>query len=190
MTKKNLSPDRKKTIGFRRSLAALLAGCVLACSLAACGEDDDSGSSSNVSSGSDMAATISPSPTPQRTAKAAKVTGDTVNVRKTSSTDSDDNILGMVEEGDMLALLTDTAQDGWYQIQYQGSPAYISADFVTVVDITIEMYNQLSAAATPEPSASPTQEPGNSPSPDDPAANQGGSSAAPSSSAADSEDGE
>lgn len=189
MTKKNLSLDAKRTVGFRRSLAALLAGCVLACSLAACGEDDDTGSSSSVSSGSDMAATISPSPTPQRTAKAAKVTGDVVNVRKTSSTDSDDNILGRVEEGDMLALLTDTAQDGWYQIQYQGSPAYVSADFVTVVDITIEMYNQLSAAATPTPSSSPSTDPGSASSSDDPAANQssGASSASPSD---NSEDGE
>ncbi len=188
MTKKNLSLE-KKAIGFRRGLAALLAGCVLACSLAACGEDEDTGSSSNVSNGSALAATITPSPTPQRTAKAVKVTGSTVNVRKTASTDSDDNILGMVDEGDMLALLTDTAQNGWYQIQYQGSPAYISADFVTVVDITIEMYNQLSTAASPSPDSSQEPESGDS-SPNPDTTQSGSPSPVVSSSSTDGEDGE
>ena len=59
-----------------------------------------------------------------------------------------------------LALLTDTAQDGWYQVSYNGGTGYVAAEFVKVIDVTVERYNALkssaSATPTPEPSATPT----------------------------------
>ena len=161
---KNVSRKRRLEIRInrkaaKRGLAALLAGCLLVGGLAACGDKEKDSSSST---GSGLAST------PAATAKAVKVTADVLNVRKSASTDSD--ILGMVEEDAKLALLSETAQDGWYQVQYEGGPAFVSAEFVQVVDITIEQYQQLMTAPTASPTATPeagaTNAPGGaSPSP-------------------------
>lgn len=163
----------KKSSGFenlinkrtaKRGLAALLAGCLLVGSLAACGdnkEEDSSSTGSGLASIPPLVATTAP--TPAATAKAAKVTADALNVRKSASTESD--ILGMVEENDKLALLSDTPQDGWYQVQFEGGPAFVSEDYVQVVDITMEQYQQLMAASTASATATPeagaTTAPGN-----------------------------
>lgn len=152
-----------KTI--RRGFAAILAGCLLVGTLAACGGDEKDNSSS---SGTGLASVPAPlataAPTPASTAKAVKVTADVLNVRKSASTDSD--VLGTVSEDDRLALLSDTPQNGWYNVQYEGGPAYVSAEYVTVIDITTEQYQQLmTVTATPTPEASATAEPNGSPNP-------------------------
>lgn len=153
-----------KTI--KRGLAAILAGCLLTGALAACGGDDKEGSDS--SSGTGLASVPPPvataAPTPASTAKAAKVTADVLNVRKSASTDSD--ILGTVSENDILALLSDTPQNNWYSVQYEGGPAYVSAEFVTVIDITTEQYQQLmTVSPTATPSAEATLAPNGTPDP-------------------------
>lgn len=154
---------------LRRSFALLLAGCVLAGALAGCGDKDKEKDQSSSSAGTSSFAPIaSPSPTPVPTAKAVRVNvDDSLNVRKSGSTEAD--ILGTVEDGDELALLTDTEQDGWYQVSYQGGVGYVSAEFVKVIDVTVEKYNALKesgAASTPEGTATPaagtTPDPGNS----------------------------
>ena len=70
------------------------------------------------------------------------------------------------ENGQRLALMLEDPQNGWYQVQYNGQTAFVSADYAEVVEVTLEEYNQLrgtssgtdttsdtSAAATPTPCA-------------------------------------
>lgn len=175
-----------RRIMIRRGLALALAGCLLTGALAACGGDDDKDaqSSSGASGTSSVIPINTPTPTPMPTAKAVRVeVDDSLNVREGASTDS--NILGTVSDGDELALLTDTAQNGWYQVSYNGGTGYVSESYVKVIDVTVERYNALkgsTVAATPEPEAS--TEPGASATP----APQGGQTGSNASS--DSEDGE
>ncbi len=170
---------------LRRTAAAALAGCLLACALAACGGDDKGKESSGESSGTASVAPVAtPNPTPAPAAKAVRITGDEVNVRKEASTDSD--VLGTVEEGDKLALLAENAQGEWYNVQFEGSGAYVYADFGEVVDVTAEDYARLMAAPDPTPEA--TQSPEGSASPS--ASPEGEGASSPSSSLVDDEDGE
>ncbi|WP_322170888.1 SH3 domain-containing protein [Acutalibacter caecimuris] len=150
-----------KTVG--RGLAALMAGCLLAGALSACGGDNKDNSSGTGSGLASIAPIATAAPTPAATAKAAKVTADVLNVRESPSTDGE--WLGSVEEGDRLALLADSPQNGWYNVQFEGVPAYVSAEFVEVVEITVEQYQQL--MATPAPTATPAPETGTSPAPGD-----------------------
>ncbi len=153
-------------IVVRRGLALLFAGCVLTCSLAACGgkdKDKDKDSSGSGSSGtSSLIPLNTPSPTPQPTAKAVRVkVDDSLNVRDGGSVEA--NILGTVTNNDELALLSETEQNGWYQVSYNGGTGYVSSEFVEVIDVTVERYNALksstAATPTPEPSADPSAAP-------------------------------
>lgn len=129
---------------LKRWVCLVLSVCMAATLLAACGEDEDSAnsnSSSPTSSGV-APATVSPSPTPEQTAKAVKVKADDgLNVRSKGSTDGD--ILGLAKNGSKLALLVEDHKDGWYQVSYGGKTAYVSADYVEVVDVTLDEYNAL-----------------------------------------------
>lgn len=121
----------------------LLGGlCLTACLLAGCGEKgEDQSSSSTVSTISSVSA-AAPTPVPVQMAKAVKVNAtDGLNIRSQASTDSE--ILGLADNGDMLPLLVEEEKDGWYQIEYQGKPAYVSAEYATVQEVTLEEYNQL-----------------------------------------------
>lgn len=123
----------------------LLGGlCLTACLLAGCGEKgEDQSSSSTVSTTSSVSA-AAPTPVPVQMAKAVKVNAtDGLNIRSQASTDSE--ILGLADNGDMLPLLVEEEKDGWYQIEYQGKPAYVSAEYATVQEVTLEEYNQLRA---------------------------------------------
>ena len=72
-----------------------------------------------------------------------------------------------------LALMLEDPQNGWYQVQYNGQTAFVSADYAEVVEVTLEEYNQLrgtssgtdttsdtSAAATPTPAPDDTSSSG------------------------------
>ena len=63
-------------------------------------------------------------------------------------------------DGAELALLTDTAQDGWYQVSYNGGTGYVAAEFVKVIDVTVERYNALKSSASATPTPEPSGEPG------------------------------
>lgn len=181
----NENRGRMSMGALKRGLALFLAGCMLTGALAACGnkdKDKDKDSSSGTSGLTSIAPIQSSTPTPApTTAKAVRVkVDDSLNVRKSGSTDAE--ILGMVNDGDELALLAETAKDGWYQVQYEGAVGYVSADYVQVIDVTVERYNALKgSAATPDPDAS--TEPDTSAS-SDPAPSSS------SKSSADNEDGE
>lgn len=183
---KNGSIYNKKGLEvLRRTAAAALAGCVLACALAACGGDDKEKESSGQASGtSSIMPVATPNPTPAPAAKAVRITGSEVNVRKEASTDSD--VLGTVDEGDKLALLAENAQGEWYNVQFEGAGAYVYAEFAEVVDVTAEDYARMMAAPASTPEA--TQAPEGSAAPS--ATPNGEGSAAPSSQGVDNEDGE
>ena len=182
---------RPGSIVMRRGLALLFAGCVLTCALTACGNDkgkdkDKDSSGTGASGTSSVIPLNTPSPTPQPTAKVVKVeVDDSLNVRENGSTDS--NILGTVKNGDELALLTDTEQSGWYQVSYNGGTGYVAAEFVKVIDVTVERYNDLKNSSvptpTPEPSADPEATP--TPAPGNNTGSQAGNNAS-----SDGEDGE
>lgn len=127
--------------------------CLTACLLAGCGEKgEDQSSSSTVSTTSSVSA-AAPTPAPVQMAKAVKVNAtDGLNIRSQASTDSE--ILGLADNGDMLPLLVEEEKDGWYQIEYQGKPAYVSAEYATVQEVTLEEYNQLRTGGASSASSS------------------------------------
>ena len=136
-----------------------LALCVMVAAFSGCGgKSDDGGNSSAVSS---PPATVTPTPTPD----------SGLNIRAEASTDGE--ILGLAENGQRLALMLEDPQNGWYQVQYNGQTAFVSADYAEVVEVTLEEYNQLrgtssgtdttsdtSAAATPTPAPDDTSSSG------------------------------
>ena len=181
--KNSVLKDRSLVKNVKRGMAAVLAGCLIMGGLAACGEKKDESSVGDNSGVNSTIPLITPAPTPQSLAKAVKVNvEDSLNVRSAASTGGD--VLGQVEDGEKLALLSDTPQNGWYNVQYNGGPAYVSEDDVEVIDVTAEQYQQLIASVT----ATPTPEPDDSQSPDPSGTpDAGSSSAAP---GVDNEDGE
>ncbi len=61
----------------------------------------------------------------------ATATADGIRVRETSSTDA--KILDVIDAGQSLTVNTDTeAVDGWVSVDYNGTTAYIAADYVDV----------------------------------------------------------
>lgn len=182
---KKISVEYKSTRNIlRRGAAAFLAGCMLACALAACGGGDDESSAAGASPEPSIQPVATPNPTPAPASKAVRVTGDEVNVRKSASTESD--ILGTANEGDKFALLSETAQGDWYNVQYEGAGAYIYADFAEVIDVTAEDYARMMAAPAATPQA--TQDPDATPDPN--ASSAGEESSSSSSADIDNEDGE
>lgn len=128
-------------------------------SLCACGSDDKKNSSSSASSSStpeNVSATSDVSdPVVEQKAKIVKVNSgvDALNIRSKASTDS--KILGEVDAGDKFVLLVDDKSNGWYQIQYEGSIAYVYAEYVTVEEVPLSEANALgSSGSTSENSAS------------------------------------
>lgn len=128
----------------------LLTVIVAALFLGGCGNKEDAGSSSALSS---AAPTMTPSPTPAQMAKAVLVDADGgLNVRSEASTDGE--ILGVADDGSMLPLLLETPKDGWYQVEYQGKTAYVSAEYAQVKEISLETYNGLKNGGTASSSPS------------------------------------
>lgn len=104
--------------------------------------------------------TLAPTPTaePQmvKVAEVSKVDPG-LNIRKAASTESE--ILDMAETGDQFLLVVEAPKDGWYQIEYEGKTAYISAEFSTVREITMEEAAKLrGSASTSESSQSSSSE--------------------------------
>lgn len=130
---------------MRRVVAIILAVSIVTASFCACGKNKDKEKEQETSSTvSTVSAVVTPTPSaaPVQTAKAIKITAeDGLNVRSTPSTDGD--ILATVEEGAMLPLLVEKASDGWYQVEFEGQSAYVSAEFATPQDVTLAEYNKL-----------------------------------------------
>ena len=135
----------------------LLAAVGLAAlTLAGCGNGKDE-SSDPQAGASPTPPVVQATPQPEQKAKAVKVNApDGLNIRSKASTDSE--ILGLAEDGSLLPLLLEEEQDGWYQVEYEGSPAYVSAEFAQVQEITMTEYNALRKGETaPDPAGPPPQ---------------------------------
>ena len=137
----------------------LLAAVGLAAlTLAGCGNGKDE-SSDPQAGASPTPSVVQATPQPEQKAKAVKVNApDGLNIRSKASTDSD--ILGLAEDGSLLPLLLEEEQDGWYQVEYEGSPAYVSAEFAQVQEITMTEYNALRKGETSTDPAGPPPQAG------------------------------
>ena len=137
----------------------LLAAVGLAAlTLAGCGNGKDE-SSDPQSGASPTPPVVQATPQPEQKAKAVKVNApDGLNIRSKASTDSE--ILGLAEDGSLLPLLLEEEQDGWYQVEYEGSPAYVSAEFAQVQEITMTEYNALRKGETSTDPAGPPPQAG------------------------------
>ena len=112
---------------------------MVVCLAGLCGCGDKNTAPDQQGSSSAAAPTVSPSasPVPQKVkVVTVKDVDDGLNVRSAASTDSD--VLGLAENGDTFLLLVGEAKDGWYQIQYEGKTAYVSEDYVTVKEVSVE----------------------------------------------------
>ena len=137
----------------------LLAAVGLAAlTLAGCGNGKDE-SSDPQAGASPTPPVVQATPQPEQKAKAVKVNApDGLNIRSKASTDSE--ILGLAEDGSLLPLLLEEEQDGWYQVEYEGSPAYVSAEFAQVQEITMTEYNALRQGETSTDPAGPPPQAG------------------------------
>lgn len=137
----------------------LLAAVGLAAlTLAGCGNGKDE-SSDPQAAASPTPPVVQATPQPEQKAKAVKVNApDGLNIRSKASTDSE--ILGLAEDGSLLPLLLEEEQDGWYQVEYEGSPAYVSAEFAQVQEITMTEYNALRKGETATDPAGPPPQAG------------------------------
>lgn len=134
--------------------------CVTACLLAGCGGEESGGSSSSTLPAATLPA-ATPTAVPVQTAKAVKVTAtDGLNIRSEASTSGE--ILGLADNGELLPLLVEEEKDGWYQIEYEGKPAFVSAEYAQVQEVTLEEYNRLRGAASSSSSAPPSSDEGSS----------------------------
>lgn len=131
---------------------------LVALTLAGCGNGKDE-SSDPQSAASPTPPVVQATPQPEQKAKAVKVNApDGLNIRSKASTDSE--ILGLAEDGSLLPLLLEEEQDGWYQVEYEGSPAYVSAEFAQVQEITMTEYNALRKGETSTDPAGPPPQAG------------------------------
>lgn len=122
------------------SVALML--CIILSAFCGCGKkkDDKTVSSAPVSSVVSQAAT----PEPAKNAKAVKINADGgLNIRSKPSTDGE--IVAVAENGSKLPLLIEKASDGWYEVEYNGESAYVSAEYAIVVEVTLDEYNKLKA---------------------------------------------
>lgn len=58
------------------------------------------------------------------------VTDDSVRVRSSADTNTNDNVIGTANSGENYNLTGETS-DGWYQIDYKGQTGYIKGDFAS-----------------------------------------------------------
>lgn len=175
---------------MKKLVSLTLVLCLIALVFSGCGGDKKDENSSSVSSGTPATVTPTPTPAPQM-AKALRVTADSgLNVRAEASTDSE--ILGLAENGQRLALLMEDAQNGWYQVQYEGKTAYVSAEYAEVIEITLDEYNQLRNGTTSseDSSSSQSSEAGSSEASPSPTPDASSSSTSTSSASENTEDGE
>lgn len=150
---------------MKKMVCLAMALCLAALTLAGCGGKDKDDGNSSAASGQTVSAAPTPTAEPQM-AKALRVKAESgLNIRAQASTDSE--ILDLAENGQRLALMMEDAQNGWYQIIYEGKTAYVSAEYAEVIEVTLEEYNQLRGGSTSEGSsateATPTPAPGDNP---------------------------
>lgn len=127
----------------KRRFGLTLVLCLFCAILCGCGnKNSDSLNSSAVSS--QPVSQVVVTPEPAKNAKAVKISADGgLNIRSKPSTDGD--IVGIADDGGMLPLLIENPSNGWYEVEYNGASAYISAEYASVIEVTLEDYNKLKA---------------------------------------------
>ncbi len=131
----------------KRLLCLLAALCLALPAFSGCGGKDEKKGSSSAPGASSQVVRATPSPVPVQMAKAVRVKADDgLNIRSAPSTDGD--ILGLAENNSLLPLLVDKASEGWYQVEYEGKTAYVSAEFAEIKEITLNEYNKLRTGNT------------------------------------------
>lgn len=137
----------------KRLLVVALSLCLVVAGVSGCGKKEKDNSSAPPADSSTVSTVKTPAPTPQQTAKAVLVKADGgLNIRSKPSTDGE--ILHTAENGSKLPLLIETPTGGWYQVEYDGKTAYVSAEYASPIDVTLEEYNRLRAGSTATSSAS------------------------------------
>lgn len=174
---------------MKKVICLCLALCLALCALGGCGKKEEKGENSSPSLGeASTVPTVSPTAPPVQKAKAVRVKADDgLNVRSSASTEGE--ILGLAENDALLPLVVDEEKDGWYQIQYEGKSAYVSADYAEITEITLEEYNRLMGVSSSNGASGSSPRPSLSPSAS-PASQQEPVSSAPESNGGDDEDGE
>lgn len=123
-------------------LSLLMVLCLILPVFSGCGGKDNKKENSSSPASSSSVVRATPSPVPVQKAKVVRVKADDgLNIRSTPSTDGE--ILGLAENNSFLPLLVDTASDGWYQVEYEGKAAYVSAEFAEIKEVTLSEYNKL-----------------------------------------------
>ena len=115
-------------------LSLLMVLCLILPVFSGCGGKDNKKENSSSPASSSSVVRATPSPVPVKA-------DDGLNIRSTPSTDGE--ILGLAENNSFLPLLVDTASDGWYQVEYEGKAAYVSAEFAEIKEVTLSEYNKL-----------------------------------------------
>lgn len=147
---------------MKRFISILLALCLLSTALYGCGKKDDKKANSSSPASSAVVSKAPVTPEPVQKAKAVRVKADDgLNIRSEPSTESE--ILDLAENGSKLPLLVEKASDGWYQIEYNGKSAYVSAEYAEIVEVTLEEYNQLKQGTLSSETSSSASEPDDDP---------------------------
>ena len=145
MTRRNNRSETAKRM-ILAATAALLVLCTAACGKAD-KEDNKPDASVPETSVSEVQDTGTPEPEviTVKTAVVGDITG-TLNIRSAPNTDCE--ILGSAVAGDAFEVLAENVQPGWHEVTYQGSKAYVSAEFTKVIEETHPV-----PTPTPDPDA-------------------------------------
>lgn len=147
---------------MKRFFSILLALCLLSTALYGCGKKDDNKENSSSPASSAVVSKAPVTPEPVQKAKAVKIKADDgLNIRSEPSTDSE--ILDLAENGSKLPLLVEKSSDGWYQVEYNGKSAYVSAEYAEVVEVTLDEYNRLKKGTLSSEASSGVSEPDDDP---------------------------
>ena len=71
------------------------------------------------------------------------ISADDVNFRSAPSTSA--AVIGRFQSG--TSVVVSGISDGWFQVSYNGKAAYVSAEYVDVVEVTLDEYNKLKEEA-------------------------------------------
>lgn len=146
MTRKNGSEMLKKI------MAAAMAAMLLL-STAACGSSKVGDAEASASPSAEPTAT----PVPTQTITVATVINidDFLNIRSEANTTSE--VVGKAYSGDEFEVLTENYTQEWHEISYNGTKAYVYADFVLITEkeVTVQDGNTSSGSseASPDPNA-------------------------------------
>lgn len=125
---------------MKKALIFAAMTAMIVCLLSACGKDDQASSNNQVAKVTYSSIPES-SETPTQTKQQVKIAivkgvDEVLNIREEASLNG--AVLGQAQNGDKFRLAIDEEKDGWYQIIYNSSPAFVSAEFITIDTVGID----------------------------------------------------